>query len=75
MKTGSVYHVFVTLDRSHTIYVASYSRGFSDVLRVLIADAWSIQASTAILHYVTYLPTAALPYCEFQERGYDQVSS
>ena len=57
MKTGSVYHVFVTLDRSHTIYVASYSRGFSDVLRVLIADAWSIQASAAILHYVTYLPT------------------
>ena len=57
MKTGSVYHVFVTLDRSHTIYVASYSRGFSDVLRVLIADAWSIQASVPILRYVAHLPT------------------
>ena len=52
----------IAFDKTHTIYVLFYLRGFYDVPRVLIADAGSFRALTAILGYVIHLASMSYWY-------------
>ena len=49
-------------DRTHSIYVIFQSCGFHDAPRVLIVDASSFQAFTAILDWLTHLASISCWY-------------